>query len=465
MVCPNCGSNEVITVQGENFCINCGQLVPKASAPAAPISTDGLPDGVTILPVGSAMAPVKKKRGKLGRPKAGRLDVVTADPAPITAMETISNHRRSLPLDLSLVTPVAIPKAEQAIEHEVPADTSAPIVRVHPNPSYHRAQTETLPPVLDRVVMAYGSVLRLSLSERYHGRRSWLASLPAAVATVIALGIVMTTWRNPTIAFQHTVHNIGTLSAEAVVLGMLYYLIRSLTHAAIIFGSARQADHRPLAPDRWLSVASSSQARRTGIDAFSGIIIVALVCLILGLIAKGSTTWPVPYGVQISLLFGAFIVLLYAMLAVVMTASLAHVAVTLAPLHTLSSYKLGWRLFRHHFELAGARFLALLIELIVLAAVGVGAIGWLSVTPTAYIPFVIASLGIVTVVLGSLAGSGSAIWWTHTYRMLIRADHPAGFHRLLSSQAPKHARRGPIVIVTLAILALSISAAIIPWML
>lgn len=31
MVCPNCQSTDIITVQGENFCISCGHVVPKSS--------------------------------------------------------------------------------------------------------------------------------------------------------------------------------------------------------------------------------------------------------------------------------------------------------------------------------------------------------------------------------------------------------------------------------------------------
>lgn len=146
MVCPNCKSDEIIAVQNQHFCINCGQMVPESlytkattaasAAPAVKLQPNGLPEGVEILPLApvskgkapavaaaaveapdtadsaSASAPASAaptlihgrsrfsttaapatavaKRRKPGRPKAGRLDVpsriVPASPAERAAV-------------------------------------------------------------------------------------------------------------------------------------------------------------------------------------------------------------------------------------------------------------------------------------------------------------------------------------------------------------------------------------------
>jgi len=49
MVCPNCHSDNIIEVQGQHFCINCGQAVPAPGSEATGVQANGLPEGVKIL--------------------------------------------------------------------------------------------------------------------------------------------------------------------------------------------------------------------------------------------------------------------------------------------------------------------------------------------------------------------------------------------------------------------------------
>jgi hypothetical protein len=63
MVCPNCKSDQVIQVQDQHFCINCGQAVPEPARSAKVVSSiavgkNGLPEGVKILPVAGTTPPV-----------------------------------------------------------------------------------------------------------------------------------------------------------------------------------------------------------------------------------------------------------------------------------------------------------------------------------------------------------------------------------------------------------------------
>src|SRR6185369_17722227 len=58
MVCPNCHSDQIIAVQDQHFCINCGQMVPEdvvaKAKPKVALQANGLPEGVKILPVAGA---------------------------------------------------------------------------------------------------------------------------------------------------------------------------------------------------------------------------------------------------------------------------------------------------------------------------------------------------------------------------------------------------------------------------
>ncbi|GAC1370584.1 MAG: hypothetical protein NVSMB39_3520 [Candidatus Saccharimonadales bacterium] len=144
MVCPNCKSDEIIVVQNQHFCINCGQMVPESAVawapqPAVKVQSNGLPEGVKILPLGTEAlkvtemaetakpesaaapapvpaslpaipalihgrsrfgsaaekAPAVAKRRKPGRPKAGRLDIpqrvyASTAPAPTPAAQPVT---------------------------------------------------------------------------------------------------------------------------------------------------------------------------------------------------------------------------------------------------------------------------------------------------------------------------------------------------------------------------------------
>src|SRR5262249_15520176 len=82
MVCPNCHSDKIIQVQDQLFCINCGQQVPesakKPGKPAAKmaIQDNGLPQGVTVLPVTTPPKP---------EAKATKVSVAEPSPEPAAA--------------------------------------------------------------------------------------------------------------------------------------------------------------------------------------------------------------------------------------------------------------------------------------------------------------------------------------------------------------------------------------------
>ena len=423
MVCSNCGSSEVIAIQGENFCINCGQLVPKAPAV---VSTEGLPDGVKILPIGRA-------NRKPGRPKAGRLD----RPADIT-------HRIT-----------AEPTPRPTVQ-----DISPPIESVSSSPK----TVEPLPKIVASTSIAYGKILSASVGGRFNHHRAWLAAVPAALLAVVGTvaGLVLASAHPMRLVTATRSAGIGVYG-ELIIIVVTYYLVRSLSHAAIIFGSARLADHRPLATDRWLEIAADSQGRRLGTDVLAVLALAAAGGLTAALVIIGGHAWPFNEAVQVGTLMVAFAAMLYLLTAIVMTVSLAHVAVTLARVHVWSGLRLGWRLFRRHFELAGVRMVALMVELLVVAAVGIGAGGWLVVAPSALHPLIIIALGVIATIVGGFAGAGTAIWWGNAYRLLVSADHPAGFHRLLSTSAPRAGRRTPQIVVATTLLGLSAMAAAWPW--
>lgn len=87
MVCPNCKSDQVIAVQDQHFCINCGQMVPEektsTKGPKVAVQPNGLPEGVKILPVdGHTPAVSSVVEATPSTPSPASLDITPRVSAP-----------------------------------------------------------------------------------------------------------------------------------------------------------------------------------------------------------------------------------------------------------------------------------------------------------------------------------------------------------------------------------------------
>jgi hypothetical protein len=335
-----------------------------------------------------------------------------------------------------------------------------PVAKPAPAPIAHRVHAAAR-----AANVAYGSILAASLSGRFTRHRSWfsLISTLAVVGLLTAAGLALAS-HSLSHVWQVTRQAGWAVYGELVIVAGLYYLLRSLTQAAIVVGTGRLADHRPLPTHRWLSQAADSQGRRLELDVVALAATAAVAGLCAWLVVGGGHTWPTPLWVQVGALMIGFASLLYLLLALIMTISLAHVALSLTALSPASGLALGWRLFRHHFELAGARLVALLVEAVGLGLIVIGGGGWLLVSTPDFRPVVIVVIAGVATIAATLAGAGSAIWWTLSYRQLVQVDHPAGFHRLLATTAPKAARRAPVLATGTALVTLAALAAAWPWL-
>jgi hypothetical protein len=121
MVCPNCHSHEIISVQGQNFCISCGQIVPDTesekvlAAVGAQLTVTGqaIIQGHTkpAAAVSQVSAPEKPKKRPVGRPRKIRMDT------PITHLPPASPSPTDVP---------EAPAAKTVKANLPPAPTIAP---------------------------------------------------------------------------------------------------------------------------------------------------------------------------------------------------------------------------------------------------------------------------------------------------------------------------------------------------
>lgn len=131
MVCPNCHSRRIIKVQDQNFCINCGQMIP--SGPGAgttgglAVQPNGLPEGVEIL----------------GAAADEKITGDSVKTAPIDTEEPhIARHasKRSSPLSGIIHPRKRILHTDSAAAPEA-TDTHIPAHHAHPLPRHAHLKT------------------------------------------------------------------------------------------------------------------------------------------------------------------------------------------------------------------------------------------------------------------------------------------------------------------------------------
>jgi hypothetical protein len=541
MVCPNCHSKQILTVQDQQFCINCGQMVPdpvtKANAGGLKIQQNGLPVGVKILGKNAPVAdsdsqpkpepapepkpePAPASKAKLvpsliqsrhriaatspgedetenqedspavprprtakrkpGRPKAGRLDVpkpvqaeaavaAVASAAPAPAMDPVSRTPRPRRTHaVATVTPEAAPPKEPtAASADKPSPRMMDIAAPKPKtktPAHHQVHKVGVPP------LHFGHVIATSLRSRFGRHHLALASLAAVVfaSTAAAGAWLFLDGQLPSVA-NRLMGADPRLLAELVLLAVLYYIGRSVGQAAIIYGVAREADHRPVGLSSQLGIAINGFGRRLGLDLVFGAAQLSVLSAIVLLAVTGGTPWryqdfTLNPQIQLGVIFTLFLLLLYLMTALALSHGLANVAVVLTKNQSTEAAKLGWRLFSHRFELLGWRFLSLALEMLIAVPVAAAALALLVIAPTGMIWLLSLGVGVLAWVLGAVIGSGTATWWAALYRKLVLVDHPAAEAALLSSRTPVEAHRGALTTLVAVSCFLIAACLALPWL-
>jgi hypothetical protein len=501
MVCPNCHSDQVIAVQDQHFCINCGQAVPEqidhgshSSSGGLALQPNGLPEGVKILgnisdteaaPIASAVPPVlvparprlgtriissvknKPKRRKPGRPKAGRLDVprhIDGQPGAGTSQST--GPMRDMPHAQSPAAPKLMNDIRPRPSHEPvePQDEPAAKKAKSPGhkPPHHKAlkiHKVGVPP------LHYGHVIGTSLRARIMPRHLGVAATGAISLAVVTAYAVWQLLSGGLSGLARAVMHSQTQSAiELILLACIYYVGRSIGQSAITTSVIREADHRPIAFSRALGTAVNTFGNRLLLDISYGMADLVVLAGIIGLVFVGGSDWPVNVEWQLVALFGSFLVLLYLLMALTLSRGLAGVATTLTSLTPLETAKLGWRLFSHRFELIGLRFVSLALELILAIPLAVVAIA-LACSATASLRLVVAmGVGLLAWIAGALLGAGSAAWWAMLYRSIVLADHGDNLLPMLAGRQPQEARPGPAALVAVISTFLIVAVLVVPWL-
>lgn len=436
MVCQNCQSKDVIKVQEQLFCVNCGNLVVPARSETTVVvapATDGLPDGVTILPVPMVepVVPVIPKRRRPGRPKAGPIDAVRA---------------------MVPTNPVTGEALGVAVMNDVTQSPArGPILSARKAAGH----TESV---------AFNDLMSASVHGRFNHTHWVLALVPAIILAFVA-AFVVTVLGGDVTAVERLIPQGAAVAVggQALITFLVYYLSRSYMQAAIIYGASRQADHRPAPLRRWLDVAARSTGARLRFDVLSSLLQLGVIGLIASLLVTGGSPWRVPEMVQLAILFGAFLMLSYILTGLVLAQGLGHVAVTLGALNARQAYGIGWGFFRNHFELIGIKIVTILIEVVLVVPVIAAVLAVILLYPNGNAWPVTLAVSAGVAIVGASTGAASAIWWQAAYRRLVRTDRLSEATKLLAGRTPAMGKRHATAWFMAALALIAVVGAAWPW--
>lgn len=326
MVCPNCQSSDIVSVQDQFFCVSCGQLVPpQAAKPVAEVAP--------------------KKKGP-GRPRAAALD---------TPVAPVESEVTPVPVSAPSITPAAA--ASQAkgrtMDALAPRQTDGVTAKA---PAKASAKTVAPSPLL-------AALAALELP--------WIA---AAWPGLLAFGVAaLVLWQGYSVAGCGTSlvvwQNHWQLLALAFGLAWLGWLWLRGVVAAVVFHRAGVHDQR---------LEDSGSASRAVISRFGRIVLLELpyvavqlvlitLLVALALYGVGSTNFPVTW--QAGGVFALSLGILYLMGAEWVMRDLTLAAMMVSGLSLRQSRRLAWRLWCRHMELLGARLCGRLADLVIGAGV------------------------------------------------------------------------------------------------
>lgn len=363
MVCPNCKSDDIVLIQNQHYCINCGQLVPatsvaaqtkpavatpKATVSAAPKATPvSAPKVATKAAVKAAPKPVAAAVAVLDKPK----------PAPTKSMSDIKQAPVRQPVALKpAITTVAVKTNVPKPSSQSPKVISR-LVEAKPRPFEPKDEAPRNVPI---AAIKKEAVLGPALQEaanaawdpKFLSSSLMVAVVRLAPAWLIGVFVVIS-GNNFTLRVGNSLTDLGLFVVLSLLLHrLLSNLVTTVVTNGIAFGQAKAGDNRPVKPPTWWSAGYNSLPSSLSIDIICQIITAALVALAV-------------FGWGYAPILAARIAVATLVAAVVglvwLVRILARQTVVLADLKPRAALDMGRRLLAKHF---GASLVAGLVSLI-----------------------------------------------------------------------------------------------------
>ncbi|MBW3538470.1 hypothetical protein KY386_03175 [Candidatus Parcubacteria bacterium] len=475
MVCQNCRSSDIVKIQEQLYCINCGQLVAPQPAVAVKSSAVVKAAAAPVKATVAVTAPVKAVSVKAAKAKPVTVKAVKAAVAVgATGPALIVNHSANLSPGGTLApasAPTALKRRSVAVKPKAPklsvktkptpppaaaaaldlrpkraaskpipppgsrrhlSDLSVSQSRPHPTAASRAAgvaepelPAASVPvkaaPTLRRNQSPLHFGAQAAVSSRYWGYAA-LAGLAGALPGVFAGSLsAAEAWRQPDLALDNLPPELITPAAITAGGLVLFYLTRLFASGAVAYGAAAALDGRSPSPRRWSRASLNRLGALFGLDLFAGLSVLAVMALELLLLAALGSQVIEPDYLRTGALLVGHATVVYLALGVGFSRVLAFYPAVLTSAGSLPALRQGWHLYNRRFPrvvLAGLGALVvnvLLWAAYALAAVGVEAIGGPVV---AGLPAAAAGQFLLLSLFISLAMVFNTAYWLKVYRRI-----------------------------------------------
>lgn len=381
MKCSNCSSTEIIDIQGQNYCLNCGLAVPQAvviQAPIAPSSTQA-PAKVTAeinpnsqettpLPVDEASKP--KKVPKINSIPLHSIIPASDIPAPVTAQSNTKPQPQTLPSAIPKSDPKQLKLTQSALiptklkrpsrNNESPsviAKTSSFDVKTPSPVTTKKVSTTNLPAATKRLTSNTSHPARTAATIISH--RLWISTFIsyAGITSILFyfLNLVASdldelkavsfrfNYLNP-INLQHIL--LPTLAAIACL--AVVYLYQTAARAKIIYFSARQLDGREVSSAQLGQVALSTLWRLVRLDVVIATLVSLLICSLVATNYYLNLLFPGTNQLHPLIITLVGILFVYLLVGIVLSRTFGSRSVILGLQKPISAVIWGWKLFWHN---------------------------------------------------------------------------------------------------------------------
>lgn len=490
MVCQNCHSSDIVNIQGQYYCINCGQLVTSRPDVVAATPTPPSPklpplevpkDLKNVLIVNHAKpTAMKSAPSTIPIPKVETKKVQITPPQQTTKVSS-PQIQKPISRPASQTKPAMSSKRLSDIRRPSPRKVSTPPkIEAHPTVEKMAAQKGKIEhanskPSVEKIPRKHSSNLYWASAMQALDTRLFKIAVPAPVLVAVALGAMMigVSLSNQYIAsfgmlYKLTISLLASQPVNLVVpimLGsftviILIYLIARWSRATIIFGVNKLLDNRSVSPKSW---------RKAGYRRLSGLVTIDLLGVFLSILLA-------LFGISVLRLISAVpdngnyltlvlsflsnLVIVYFWLGITTSRQIGYCAVTVGGLRPLAASTLGWKIYFAGFsQLVSTWFASVTITLGAVAAVCWS--GYQIITLQGNLDFIYGLIAIlvwcaVAAYLLTLALSYSSIIWAASFRRAALAYLPQKASSLFSGSVPRSSKSF-VMVALCAILLLGVS--------
>lgn len=320
--CKNCDSTDIVEIQGQKFCINCGEPYAAASSGAKSNVAVQVEEPTSVKEPASKPkpAPPAKKVAKVSKPTS------------VAASAAVTPVASSAPIATSVPSKPAATPALDLRSNKV-------TLKKQPNTLVAKTKQEN-----KKYEQASSPAATRQIDERHRpapaaDTRPHPLSFSVKVALLTATPVAVTIGALVWFRFD-----LDTVVYAAAVCAVVVFVVLSMAQSAILYGMSRAQDHRPAPRKQWWAAARNGVMDVTNIDIMTAIAAMVTV----GAAAVGwqwLSTLNLTGWTEVGSLLILNAVAAWLLLGAAIARHIAIPATVIGGMSSTETYKLGWKTF------------------------------------------------------------------------------------------------------------------------